>query len=297
LNDKEIKPVKQPYASTFALYELSNAAAADFECDPEKAFDEFDQARVSGKTKKSSGNYASAFRLKASQGKSDTITLIWAKEGKYWKIVAWEVEPEEAKPGVTPDIRRRNAVAMATQPANTKIKADPAVEQASHDFLHLWLVDDNYDGAAKYVSPRSNACVNLYLADGQKPAAAESEYAQSIQASLTRVGKNVGKVQHLRDALEPVKPEHEDLKIVEHAGEHAYTLAAVPDSLASSFECEKRSTKNPYAGDDAAQKVYGNYYATLFTFRTAGDHPAALTLLWGKDNGQWKIISSEVVTP
>ena len=90
------------------------------------------------------------------------------------------------------------------------------------------------------------------------------------------VGKDVGKVQHLHDALEPVKPEHEELKVVEHTGERAYTLAAVPDSLASSFECEKRSTEHPYTGDDAAQKVYGNHYAMLFTFRTAGDHPAAL---------------------
>jgi hypothetical protein len=297
LNNKEIKPVKQPYATTFALYELTNAAAADFECDPEKAFDEFDQARVSGKQKKSSGNFASVFRLKAPQGRSDTITLIWAKVGKYWKIVAWEVEPEEAEPGVTPDIRRRNAVAKTQEPPKTKMQADPALAQASHDFLHLWLVDDNYDGAAKYVSPRSDACVNLYLAEGQKPPATPDEYSQSIRTALTTVGKDVGKVQHLHDALEPVKPEHEDLKVVEHAGEHAYTLAAVPDSLASSFECEKRSTKNPYAGDNGAQKVYGNYYATLFTFRTAGDHPAALTLLWAKDGGHWKIISYEVVAP
>ena len=136
LHNKEIKPVKQPYATEFSLYELSNAAAADFECDPEKAFDEFDQARVSGKAKKSSGSFASVFRLKAPKEKSDTITLIWAKEGKYWKIVAWEVEPEEAKPGVTPDIRRRSPVAKV-QPAKTKMKADPAVEQASHDFLYL----------------------------------------------------------------------------------------------------------------------------------------------------------------
>ena len=238
LNDKEIKPVRQPYASTFGLYELSNAAAADFECDPEKAFDEFDQARVSGKAKKNSGSYASVFRLKAPSGKSDTVTLIWAKEGRYWKIVAWEVEPEEAKPGVTPDIRRRNAVAKA-QPSKTKGQAHPALTQASHDFLHLWLVDDNFDGAARYVSPRSNACVNLYLAEGQKPPATESEYADSIRTALTTVGKDVGKVQHLRDALEPVKPEHEDLKVVEHVGEHAYTLAAVPDSLYGSRCCAK----------------------------------------------------------
>ena len=297
LHDKEIKPVKQPYATQFSLYELSNAAAADFECDPEKAFDDFDQARVSGKSKKSSGSFAAVFRLKAPEEKSDTITLIWAKEGKYWKIVAWEVEPEEAKPGMTPDIRRRNAVAKAAQPAKTKMKADPAVEQASHEFLHMWLVDDNYDGAAKYVSPRSDACVDLYMAEGQKPQATPDEYSQSVRMALTTVGKDIGKVQHLHDALEPVRPEHEDLKVVEHAGERAYTLAAVPDSLASSFECEKRSTKHPYTGDDAAQKVYGNYYAMLFTFRTAGDHPAALTLLWAKDGGQWKIISYEVVAP
>ena len=297
LNDKEIKPVKQPYAAEFSLYELSKATAAGFECDPEKAFDEFDQARVLGKTKKSSGSFASVFRLKAPQQKSDTITLIWAKEGTYWKIVAWEVEPEEAKPGVTPDIRRRSAVAKAAQPAKTKMKADPVVEQVSHEFLHMWLVDDNYDGAAKYVSPRSDACVDLYMAEGQKPPATPDEYSQSIRIALTTVGKDIGKLQHLHDVLEPVKPEHEDLKVVGHGGERAYTLAAVPDSLASSFECEKRSTKHPYRGDDPAQKVYGNYYLMLFTFRTAGDHPAALTLLWAKDGGQWKIISYEVVTP
>ncbi len=97
--------------------------------------------------------------------------------------------------------------------------------------------------------------------------------------------------------MEPVRPEHEDLRVVEHAGEHAYTLVAVPDSLAGSFSCNKRSTKNPYQPGDEARKVYGNYYATLFTFRTPGEHAAALTLLWGKQEGQWKIISYEVVTP
>ena len=84
---------------------------------------------------------------------------------------------------------------------------------------------------------------------------------------------------------------------MEHADERAYTLVAVPDELASSFECEKRSKKHPYAGDEAAKNVYGNYYATMFTFRTPGEHAAALTLLWGKDGGEWKILSYEMVTP
>jgi hypothetical protein len=298
LNDREIKPVKQPYAATFALYQLPNGVAADFECDPEKAFDEFDQARVSGKTKKYGSYFASVFRLKAPKGKSDAITLVWAKDGTYWKVVSWEVEPEEAKPGAMPDTRRGQTVAAASRPLKAKLKADPGVVKASHDFLHTWLVDDNFDGAAGYVSPRSDACVVRYLAEGQKPPATPEEYAAAIRGALTTVGKDVSKVQHLREALEPVKPEHEDLQVVAHAGEHAYTLVAVPDSLVSSFSCEQASTKNPNAaGDDAAQKVYGNYYATLFTFRMAGEHPAAMTLLWGKEAGQWKIVAYEVVAP
>ena len=106
-------------------------------------------------------------------------------------------------------------------------------------------------------------------------------------------------MEHLHDALEPVRPEHDDLQLVAHAGEGAYTMVAVPDYLAGSFLCEETSAKKPYAPPDAttAAKQYGNYYATLFTFRTPGDHPAALTLLWGKDSGQWKVIAYEVVAP
>jgi hypothetical protein len=297
LNARDLKPVKQSYATTFALYQVPNGLAAEFDCDPERAFDDFDKSRLSGQERKLGTYFASVFRLKAAKGKSDAITLIWAKEGKYWKVVAWEVEPEEAVPGVTPDTRRRTASAAAS-PAKTRVKSDPAVVQASHDFLHTWLVDDNYDGAAKYVSTRSNDCVSLYLAEGQKPPVTAEDYAAAIRRAIKTVGNDVGKVQHLRDALEPARAEHEDLQLVEHAGEHAYTLVAVPDSLSSAFLCDKRSTKNPYAPDDGAkEKAYGNYYATMFTLRTAGEHPAALTLLWGKENGEWKIIAYEVVTP
>jgi len=31
--------------------------------------------------------------------------------------------------------------------------------------------------------------------------------------------------------------------------------------------------------------------------RTPGDHPAALTLLWAKDNDKWKIIAYELLAP
>jgi len=159
-------------------------------------------------------------------------------------------------------------------------------------------VADNFDQAATYFSPRCDECVNLYLSEGEKPPSTPAEYAAYLRNALTTVGKNVGTVPHLRDALEPVQADHEDLRLVNHAGEGAYTVIAVPDYLAGSFLCEKKSVHHPYepAADNAQQKSYGNYYATLFSLRTPGEHPAALTLLWGKDGGQWKIIAYELTT-
>jgi hypothetical protein len=300
LQGRDIKAMKQPYMTTFALYQVSNGVAADFECDPDQAYDEQEKSRAS-RTEGKQGNYfASVFRLKGAKSTSDAITLLWAKESKVWKIVAWQVEPDKSKPGATPDTRRGVGITAAgpeKAKATAKVKADPAVLQATHDFLHTWLVNDDYDRASAYVSQSCNACVGLYLAEGEKPPSTPDEYAAYIRSTLNRVAQKVGKAEHLREALEPIRATHEDLKTVEHVGEHAYTLVAVPDELEASFLCHKRSTKEPYAPDESGTMHYGKYYATLFTFRTPGEHSAAMTLLWGKENGQWKIISYEVVTP
>jgi hypothetical protein len=45
------------------------------------------------------------FRLRAPNESSDGITLLWAKESKNWRIVAWNIEPEEQKPDRLPDTR------------------------------------------------------------------------------------------------------------------------------------------------------------------------------------------------
>jgi hypothetical protein len=293
LNGRDFKAMKQGYAMTFALYAISNAVAAEYECDPNRAYEMQAKARTAKDEKNKGSYYASALRLKSVKGKSDAVTLVWTKEGKYWKVVSWEVEPPEGKPGTTRDTRRA-AVAAARPP---KMKGDPGVVQATHDFLHTWLVNDDYQKASAYLSQSCDACVSLYLGEGEKAPTNEAEYSAYIRETLNKVAKKVGKVQHLREAMEPVAPGHEDLREVEHAGEHAYTLVAVPDELEASFLCKKRSSKEPYAPDESADKHYGKYYATMLTFKTPGEHPAALTLSWGKENEQWKIISYEVVTP
>jgi hypothetical protein len=294
LEGSGLKAIKPDSGAPCFIYQLSNASAAEFECNPDEAFQDFDKSRLSGEAGKYGRYFGSVFRLNADKGKADAITLLWAKEGKYWKVVAWEIEPEEEKPGGMPDTRRRQtAAAKPAPPAQTK--ADAGFLQASHDFLHSWLVAENFDHAAAYFSKRCDDCVNLYLPEGEKAPATQEEYAAYLRSALGTVGKDVGTLRHLGDAIEPVQPDHEDLMVVSHAGEGAYTAVAVPDYLSESFLCVQESAKHPYQPpDEAAHKVYGNYYATMFALKTPGQHPAALTMLWGKEGGQWKIIAYEL---
>ncbi len=296
IDDPAFKLVTQGYGTAFALYQVPDGVAADFECDPARAFQDYDSARISGTKTKYGHYYASVFRLKPMHGKGDTLTLLWAKEGKYWKIVSWDVEPEEGKPDGAPDTRRTPRVETA---AVVRAEGSADFLQAANQFLHLWLVSDNFDQAAKYFSPLCYPCVTPYLSQDEEEPKTPEQYVARIRTGLTIVGKDVGPVRHLRDAVEPVLPDHEDLKVVGHLEQDAYTVVAVPEYLAESFSCEKWSATQPYVAPvpNSQSKAYGKHYAMLFALRTPGDHPAALMFLWSKVDGQWKIISYELMAP
>jgi hypothetical protein len=294
LADPSLRPLKQTYATAFRLYQLPNATAADFECDPERAFDDYDKARVSRTGTKYGNYFASVFQLKPTQGKGDTVTMLWAKEGNYWKVIAWDVEPEDAKPDAIPDTRQRSAAVHAPKALT---KGDQGLLHASDEFLHSWLVADNFTAAAGFFSPHSYDCASAFLSPGEQEPQTPEQYAAFLRSSLTTVGKDVGQVQHLRDAIGAVDPEHDDLKTVAHSGADAYTVVAVPDYLALSFSCHKLALTGQAPAADAQSKNYGKYYATLFALHTPGDHPASLAFLWSKEDGRWKIVSYSLMAP
>ncbi len=64
LKDSALLPVQHAYSAAFGLYQVPNAKAADFECDPERAFDDYDKARASRTGTKYGRYYASVFQLK-----------------------------------------------------------------------------------------------------------------------------------------------------------------------------------------------------------------------------------------
>ena len=293
VNDSRLALVKQQYGNIFGIYRVPDGVAPEFECDDQRAWQEFEAARASGKARKSNRYYAAIFRLKPPNETGQIITILWTKDGNYWKVVSWDIEPEDAKPGEVPDTRPTPAPAVAEE----HMKGDAAFLGATNEFLKSWLVTKKYDVATSYFSPRSDACVDLYLQPGQQQPKTPEQYAVYLRDALTTIDKEVGDSRNLPDVVEPVDPDHPGLKLVSHSGEDAYTVVAVPDYLAETLMCQKESRQHPYQPAESPTPTYGQYYATLFAVRTPGEHAASLAFLWSKEGGQWKIISYEMIAP
>jgi len=293
LNDARLKVVKQQYGNLFTIYAVPNGVAPEFECDEARALKDFEDARLTGVKKKYNRYYASVVLLKQPHETGQIVTLLWTKEGAYWKVVSWDAEPEDAKPQNVPDTRRD----VITEFPEQQIKGDAALLQASDDFLRDWLLKRNYVAATNYFAPRSYPCIKAAVPSDQPQPSSDAQYLNYMQAAMQTVAQDVGNSQHLSDVVEASEPEHPGLKLVKHGKDQAYTLVAVPDSLAPAMMCEKESHQHPYKGEDSQAPKYGDYYDMLFELKTPGEHPASLSFLWGKDNGQWKIISYEMMSP
>jgi hypothetical protein len=292
VNDDRLKSIKQQYANIFTLYAVPDGVAPEFECDDQRALKDMEDARTTGKTKKYNQYYASVFRLEQPHETGQVVTVLWTKEGLYWKVVSWDAEPEDAKTSAIPDTR--NAVAEAPE---QHVKGDPALLTASHDFLDTWLVKRNYAAAMNYFSPRSYSCIDAVVPDDQPKPSNSAQYLNYMQTAMETVAQDIETAQHLHDVIEPADADHPGLKLVQHKGDNAYTLVAVPEALVPAVSCGRDSKQHPYEEGSAAAEKYGDYYDVLFAIRTPGEHPASLSFLWGRDNGQWKIISYQMITP
>ena len=84
-------------------------------------------------------------------------------------------------------MRRRRATAKAS-PGEIRASADSEFVHASHDFLHSWLVADNFDHAATYFSEQSDSCVLAYLPPDKAAPSSSPDYAAYLRSVITSVG-------------------------------------------------------------------------------------------------------------
>lgn len=280
-----LKPIDHPNKSEFALYDVREDLAEEFDCAGKR-----DPASVNRKALRSKafGKYLGAiFRVKEPKGRGSVIATLWEKERGYWKAIAYDVDPEVGK-SASPNT---GAAAVAVRPLEA-IEGDKEMIRASTDFLTDWLVTKKIDRAMTYVAPECLPCVNLYRDDETPAATTAVAQKQLLRRGLAVPAASVGVVKTLAEAATAPEAHHPALKMVNHANSDAFLIVGIPDNMAEGADCRQRKR-----GEEPSLLTggsgYGKYYATGLSLNPS----AVLWIVWGQSGGSWKALSYAVMTP
>jgi len=290
LSVEQVKPIRQPFEQAFRLYNIRDDLAAQLDCS-----NQLHPEQISAKAARSKNfntYVGAALELQTENESGAPITMLWAREARYWKLVSYDIaaEPEE---GRIPDNRARIAEGEPTY-----VVADPEVVKASTTFLREWLVEKEIDRAIGYLSPSCFACVDLYRSDDVPAPTTREQAAKQLRDGLERVVKRIGAVSELKDAIVAPEIDNPDLKLARHQNEKSFVIASIPDYIAEAARCSGRKRGEPlgFTGSPT-DKRYGTFYAIGLRMAETGEDSAVLWIVWAKDNGSWKIASYGIITP
>ncbi len=197
----------------------------------------------------------------------------WAGLQNWWRSffgVNLQRAPGEEKPSV---------LALPRVPRAGRKNVDVMV----NDFLSAWLIEGDVMAAMGYVSERAYACIAQNADD---PSAVDRGMAPfQLMTNLKAAHDTLGQRTSLDGLIVGVRLATPALKVVQQPHHAQFVLYSVPDDVAAAFDCESRMTP----GAKKPARRYGNYFGS--TFFVAGHADQRVALLWGKDNGYWKIVS------
>ena len=100
----------------------------------------------------------------------------------------------------------------------------------------------------------------------------------------------------MTEAIDEVLPWTPDQasRIVSHPYETDFTIIEVRNQVAADFMCSTRRGEDPPPMPDGPDAT-GTYYAVVFRFKARADQGGILGLLWDKQDGDWKIVSYDVL--
>ncbi len=275
-----LKEAKNAYASEFLLVIVPADMEPDERCAPTLS-------EASGNRSKEK-YFATVFRGKQGDSRNKVMTLLWAKEGDYWKITAIRLED-----GSDADIVPKNAATQAEPSAEEprNIAGDPTAEKAILEFYQTWIVKRDVIRASTFASPRSYECLPSPSKDQQKltPIA-------RIQSGLQQPLERIPSGADLSEMMTSLQPSNDLLPPVQHENSKTFAIMAVPDQMASSFLCQHRQLEN--APDlKPADAKYGTYYLSASELNYGDEESPALLLLWTKEEASWKVVAWAVELP
>jgi len=271
----ELKKADNAYPTEFQLVSVPPDVAVDEECMQVSE-------QTPGKESKEK-YYATVFRVKGGDSRNQVMSLLWAEEGKYWKIVAIRAEDSNAA-GLT---STKVPIAPRVSEAEPeRFSGDPNAVKDITSFYQTWVGKHDPVGALRYVSERSYECLAA-------PSGAEKEMkpAKRIQKALAISLAKVPQGPDLSDMMSGVQPVNELVRSVDQENSKAFAIMAVPDQMADSFLCQTRHLPEKTATLKLAEARYGTYYLSASRLDYGEEQSAALLLLWAKEKDEWKVVA------
>jgi len=274
----ELKEAKNAYPTEFRLVSVPPDMGQEQECV---------SASEEGGKKSKEKYFATALRGKQGYSRDKVMSLLWAEEGKYWKIVTIRVEDSDAA-GIIP----KKATAPTTEAEPEAIGGDPRAVNDITGFYESWVGTRDTVKAASYATEQSYACMGAPLPEDKK-----LKPAERIRAALDRALERLPRGKNLSDMMTGVQPVNELVRPVEQEHSKAFAIMAVPNQMADSFLCQKRKAgvKAPELKKDEAK--YGGYYLSASQLNFGEEESPALLLLWTQENKKWKIAAWAVDIP
>ena len=275
-----LKEAKNAYTSEFRLVSVPADMAPDEECvaTPDD-----------GSSKPSKEKYfATAFRGKQGNSRNKVMSLLWAQEGGYWKIVAIRIE-DSSDASIVPNNAAAQAVPGVEEPQS--IAGDAAAVKAIAEFYQTWIVKRDVARASTFASKNSYQC--LAPSEDQKSLTPTARIQSGLQQPLTRIPSGG----NLADMMSSLQPTNDLLRPVQQENSKAYAIMAVPDQKAHSFLCQHRRQPENSAELNPADAKYGTYYLSASRLNYGEEQSPALLLLWTKEQAAWKVIAWAVELP
>ena len=276
-----LKEAKNAYPSEFLLVRVPTDMEPDERCDAA-------QSDASGNRSKEK-YFATALRGKQGDSRNKVMTLLWAKEGDYWKITAIRLE-DSSDAGIVPNNAAAQAEPSVEEPRN--IAGDPAATKDILDFYQTWIVKRDVIQASTFASQRSYQCLPSPTKDQQNltPMA-------RIQSGLQQPLEKIASGANLSDMMSSLQPRNDLLPPVQHENSKAFAIMAVPDQMSYSFLCQHRQPHEDAPDLKPADAKYGTYYLSASQLNYGEEESPALLLLWTKEGAGWKVVAWAVELP
>lgn len=276
----ELKEAKNGFPAEFRLVSVPADMAQDEECA---------HTAGEGASKNSKEKYfATAFREKQDDSRNQVMSLLWAKEGKYWKIVAIRIE-DSSDAGLTPT-KTAGASPVSTNPE--KIAGDPNAVKDITSFYESWVGKRNPASASRYISERSYQCLAA-PSEAEKKMKPLDRIEKGLEKPLAKVPQGA----NLSNMMSSVQPVNELVRPVEQENSKAFAIMAVPDQMADSFLCQRRHLPEKTPVLKPSDANYGKYYLSASRLNFGEEESPALLLLWTKDKNQWEVVAWAVEVP